>query len=156
MKAHIEVGPGNREKCDRLVKLLKTFADSEEVMVFPSEVTLEYDLASAGESNPLIMAEVWEETFEGKPGTLNQELVREAADANERALRVWRGICRSEHSGSKANFSNLLADWLATQRLTEESKAQDQDERVFEVPDYLQRAIRHVVPSGETPQTADE
>jgi hypothetical protein len=83
----------------------------------------------------MVMAEVWESCFVGTPGTFNRMRVTEAGEVREaKAMATWRGICRAEHSGSKAEFAHRLAALL------------DKSNGVgFRVPKYLQNAIEYVV-----------
>jgi len=98
-------------------------------------VTLEYDLAGAGSSNPDIMAEIWEDSFRGMPETFNRrKLIAAGSDDGERILATWRGICKADHSGSKAHFAHLLSEWLV-----------ENEEQEFAVPGYIQDAIRYVL-----------
>ena len=54
---------------------MNSFAGRDGVKVCPSKVTLEYDLAEAGDKNPDLMAIIWKKQFKGNPQTLNRELV---------------------------------------------------------------------------------
>jgi putative ATP-dependent endonuclease of OLD family len=124
---------GNIEVCPRAQGLSAQFEGSEKVRISLSQVTLEYDIADAGPSNPDIMAQIWEDSFQGRPQTFNRERLQAAGeDHKERVLSVWRGICKAEHSGSKAYFAHLLSEWLADNKQTE-----------FAVPGYISDAIRH-------------
>lgn len=125
--------------CDRTKLLLTDFQGHATVHVFPSKLTLEYDLAEAGDDNAMVMAQVWEQCFAGTPGTFNRKKVAEAgADREAKALAAWRGICRADHSGSKAELAQRLAGHLAKQ----DDKGQFMVN--FDVPDYLIQAIRYV------------
>jgi c-di-GMP-related signal transduction protein len=55
-------------------------------------------------------------------------------------LAVWRGICRANHSGSKAEFAQKLAAHLEEKTEKGEWKCGN-----FSVPDYLKLSIEHVV-----------
>lgn len=122
----------------RTSKLLETFQAHHSVKVFNSKITLEYDLAAAAPANPPAMVKVWEEMFEGKPGTLNAELLREAGEAVEdQALVVWRGICLSSTSGSKAEFAHRLCRHLA-----------GEGESAFAAPKYIVEALAFVDGAG--------
>jgi len=131
---------GEIEVCARAQELRAQFEESERVGIFLSQVTLEYDLADAGLGNPDIMAEIWENSFRGMPETFNRETLQAAGrDRGDRVLATWRGICKADHSGSKAHFAHLLSEWLA-----------DNEEAEFAVPGYIQDAIRHVLaPNGD-------
>lgn len=124
---------------DRTQNLKNAFFEHETVEVFHSELTLEYDLAKAGDENAKTMAQAWEECFIGTPGTFNQQLVAKAAPLREeKAMAAWRGICRAENTGSKAAFAHRLAAIL-------DEKNNGGFKAEFEVPGYLKNAIGHVV-----------
>jgi len=133
---------------DRTKKLIRLFDGHQTVKVFNSKLTLEYDLAEAGDENALVMAKAWESCFVGSAGTFNRQKVLDAGDdITERALATWRGICRAEHSGSKAEFAH---------RLTEELDRRDEKGEfitVFDIPDYLKRAIAYVAESVQVPES---
>lgn len=133
---------GSRYKlCDRAIKLKSLFETHSTVKVLCSKLTLEYDLAEADPANALTMATVWESCFEGTPRTLNKSKVESAGtDATARALTVWRGICRSSHSGSKAELAHKLSDVFYRSQL-------DGVSSIFTVPAYIREAIEHVVTS---------
>ena len=137
-----ESANGNFKLSDRTQKLVDIFDGNQTVKVFCSKLTLEYDLAEAGDGNAMVMAEVWEACFVGTPGTFNRARVTEAgAIQKAKAMAAWRGICRAEHSGSKAEFAHRLAANLSKQETNEQFTT------VFDVPEYLQQAIEHVVGS---------
>lgn len=120
--------------CDRLKLLKQDFPDSSCARVFHSDVTLEFDLAMGGQNNPDVMTHVWETLFARQPRTLNRSLLANArSNPLERALVVWRGICRADPSCGKAEFAHRLSDYLAVN-----------DDVNFEVPPYLRRAIEYV------------
>ncbi len=122
---------------DRTQGLLAMFNDHKTVTVKHSQVTLEYDLAEAGDVNADVMVRVWEDYFKGKPGTLNAKLLEKAGrNRSDRALTIWRGICRSDHTGSKADFAH---------RLAEDLQAKNKTNAGFEVPGYIRDAIEHVM-----------
>ena len=122
---------------DRATLLKQDFAADSSVAAFCSAVTLEYDLAAAGPANPKIMATVWGTCFEGRPKTLKVKQLEVLTGAEDRALAVWRGICRAKHTGSKAEFAQRLA--LALDPTDKDCWTE------FVVPTYIQDAIRSVV-----------
>jgi len=139
---------GKIERCARAKKLEEVFAGHANVKVFISEVTLEYDLAMAGHGNPAVMAQTWEDCFDGTPRTFSKAVLAAAgADLRNQALAVWRGICVADSAGSKAEFANLLADALALEE-------NGQPTVPFVIPAYLQNAIRSVWDSLEPPLPA--
>jgi putative ATP-dependent endonuclease of OLD family len=130
----------------RTVKLTSTFAGHQTVKVFHSQITLEYDLAEAGDQNAAVMATVWENCFVGTPETFsNKKVVEAGSDRRARAMATWRGICRADHTGSKAAFAHSLAATLST------TNGNGQWLLTFDVPGYLKAAIEHVVHSGDQP-----
>ena len=136
-----EMENGNFKLSDRTRKLIDIFNGHHTVKVFHSKLTLEYDLAEAGDENAMIMAEVWESCFVGTPGTFNKSRVTAAGPAREaKAMAAWRGICQAEHSGSKAEFSQRLTAHLSKRNAVGQFSA-------FDVPNYLSQAITYVVNS---------
>jgi putative ATP-dependent endonuclease of OLD family len=142
---------GSFKLSDRTRKLLELFGGHSTVRVFHSTLTLEYDLAEASDSNATVMAKVWEDCFVGTPRTFNRELVNtDNGSKKENAIIAWRGICRAEHSGSKAEFAHRLAASLATR------KSDSEFEIAFETPAYITQAIDYVVGSVTTHQSVSE
>jgi putative ATP-dependent endonuclease of OLD family len=124
---------------DRTKKILGLFDGHTTVNVYHSKLTLEYDLAEAGNENAAIMAEVWESCFIGTPGTFNINRVTNAgASPQDKAMVAWRGICRAEHSGSKAEFAHRLTAKLIERDNTEKLTYS------FNIPEYLKSAITSV------------
>lgn len=121
---------------DRTASLLTEFEGHASVKVFHSNVTLEYDLALAGARNPEVIAAVWESCFSRKPQTLNRDILAAIPGLPEKALAVWRGICQANHTGSKAELAQRLAQELAPGKecWTE-----------FQVPTYIKEAVESVV-----------
>jgi putative ATP-dependent endonuclease of the OLD family len=141
-----EVEGASFKLCDRMNKLLGLFNGHASVKVFHSKVTLEYDLAEAGDGNAVVMAAAWESCFVGTPGTFNATRVTSAGpNRADKAMAAWRGICRAEHSGSKAEFAHRLSAKLA------EKDAGGQPVDTFEVPSYLKEAIEYVVNALKPP-----
>jgi len=135
-----ETENGAYKVSERTKSLINSFKDHPTVKVFPSKVTLEYDLAEAGDENAMLMAEAWEQCFIGTPGTFNKQMVKEAgSERKAKALAAWRGICLAKHSGSKAELAQRLS------RLLDQRNKEGAFEHVFKVPEYLENAIRYVV-----------
>ena len=83
---------GNFVQSDRAKKLVSLFEGHPTVRVFCSQITLEYDLAEAGDDNSMAMAEVWENCFQGTPGTFNKSLLaKTGAVRRDKAMVTWRG-----------------------------------------------------------------
>ncbi|MFL6313102.1 MAG: ATP-dependent nuclease [Terriglobales bacterium] len=128
----------------RTNKLLTVFSAHPTVRVCYSKLTLEFDLAEAALENVELMANVWEDCFAGIPRTFNQDLITNAGGSvQDKAFVCWRGICRAEHSGSKAEFAQRMAYKLSEKRVTGEWAFN------FTVPEYLKDAINYVSKSCE-------
>jgi len=124
----------------RTEKLIKSFQNNSTAKVYHSEVTLEYDLADAGDNNAKVVAEAWESCFVGTPGTLNTKILDEHIKKEDKALAVWRGVCRAYHTGSKAELANQLAEKLSEKKADDDSWVVD-----FGVPNYIKDALKYVV-----------
>jgi putative ATP-dependent endonuclease of the OLD family len=124
---------GKFELCDRAKSVLSDFAACPTVCVRVSELTLEYDLAAAGVDNGLCMFDAWASCYTSKPKLARAELEK-LATAEERALLLWRSVCRGSPQHGKAEIAQALASAL-----------QDKDvgPPVFAVPAYIEDAIRH-------------
>jgi putative ATP-dependent endonuclease of OLD family len=120
---------------------LEDFCDGKPIRFEASKVTLEYDLADAGLNNPKLMALAWEKAHFSTPQNLTRSTVEEKSDRAEKTLHVWREICLSYSSTSKAAFAQELA--LLLEKETDDGDwAYD-----FTVPEYLGNAIEHIVKS---------
>lgn len=136
---------------DRTAGLVQFFNKHDTVKVCHSQVTLEFDLANAGDLNASLMADVWKDCFKGSPGTFNSERLAAAGDVRkDKALCTWRGICRATHTGSKAEFAQRLATRL------EQSGKNGKPVVSFEVPQYIKDAIEFVVSKVKLPAQFDE
>lgn len=126
-------GDGCFEVCDRTQAIVDQFSDNSSVEVFVSRVTLEYELAVAGDRNAEIMALAWESCFVGSPKTFSADMVADVDSMEERALVAWRGICRANPAVGKGDFAHQLSMRLLGEEGSE-----------FRVPDYLKKAIEYV------------
>lgn len=130
---------------DRTSGLVQLFCSNAAVAVHYSQVTMEYDLAEAGDSNAAFMVDVWQDCFKGNPRTLTRErLLAAGSSRKDKALCVWRGMCRASHSGGKAEFAQLLAARL------NEFGTDGNPVEIFEVPKYIKEAIEFVVGKVKT------
>lgn len=66
-----EAENGEFKLCDRTHHMQTLFVGHATVKVFSSRVTLEYDLAEAGDDNAGEMPEVWKACFPNQPRTFN-------------------------------------------------------------------------------------
>lgn len=122
----------------RLERLKDGFVSNLFVDVFSSKITLEYDLACAGEANPRIMFEAWRSTYKRPPTRLTLDELDAAGDREAQALELWRAICLAKSTRRKADLAQALADRLET-----EAGA------LFEVPQHIKAAVHHVTSRDE-------
>ena len=135
---------GSFAQSPRTLKLLSIFEAHPTVHVYPSQVTLEFDLAEAGDDNAYHLAEAWEECFDATPRTFSRASVAaEGMSRRDKALAAWRGICLASSAGSKADLAHNLTEMLSNPANCPG----------FVVPGYIEAAIRHVVPA-RVPQDA--
>ena len=128
---------------DRVLDLQKCFEGNAFIRVFNSEVTLEYDLAKSGPNNPELICSAWESLYGVTPRTFNRKLLDECGDDHKkRALTVWRGICQSAPSRTKAEFAQELAAVLDERDPSGEYIVGGEQ---FIVPDYIRLALQHVI-----------
>jgi putative ATP-dependent endonuclease of OLD family len=131
--------PGQVDPCSRVQNLKEL--ESPLIKVLNSSVTLEYDLGLAEPANTDAICSVWESLYDKTPSTFNAELLKACGeDPKARALLVWRGICLSYATRSKAEFAQALALALDEKR----DGAFVIPTEKFKVPEYLESAIRHV------------
>ena len=120
----------------RTKKLEAAFADSTNVNVYKSKITLEYDLALAGPQNALVIAKAW--SLFGSPRILNETVINEINGLESRALRVWQTVCLQDEYYGKGYLAHNLADLL-------EEKNGKQYVYKFGIPKYIRNAIKHVI-----------
>jgi putative ATP-dependent endonuclease of OLD family len=124
---------GKPELCDRAKAVQESFAKSPTVCTEISELTLEYDLAAAGLDNSLCMFDAWAGCYSSKPSNLTRAALQDLNTAEDRALALWRVICRASPQHGKAELAQALASDLQDSACAP----------VFSVPTYIARAIRH-------------
>lgn len=126
---------GRFEVSKRTTNVIEQFSDDPSIQVFPSSVTLEYDLAAVSRQNAQVMASVWTQLYPGS-SVITEDAIAEAESNVEAGLRIWRGVCRSSSSGSKAHFAHALAHRIGLPDTT------------FDLPMYIRDAFDWVSPSG--------
>ena len=117
-------------ECDRVVALRTSFAGNSAVSIFASSVTLEYDLAGAGDANALTIFDAWRSCYKREPRSLTREEVTAAPDPAGRALLLWRALCRGTPAHGKAELAQALAEML-------EEKVDGSYKHNFVVPSYI-------------------
>lgn len=128
-------------KSDRVKSLITTYSGNSLVKVFTSDVTLEYDLAFAGEDNPTTMTKAWEDCYtDGSPRNLNLAKLNSYTTHNEKVLAVWRGICLSNAIIHKPVFAQELAENLSKKAANGNFEINN-----FAIPEYIKKAFEHVL-----------
>jgi hypothetical protein len=125
-------------KCKRLVSLQKLFASEAQVAVEHSAITLEHEVAVAGDRNAEIVYDAWAGCYEEGPDNLTRVELLAEGDRVMRANLLWRALCQGSPSHGKAEVAQALAEVLEQKDPAGEYVVKD-----FKVPDYLARAIRH-------------
>ena len=123
---------GKPELCARAQAVLADFGAQSTVCARVSELTLEYDLAKAAIDNGLCMFDAWASCYSSKPKLLARAELEGLTTVDERALLLWRTICRGSPQHGKAELAQALAAML-----------QDEKPPAFTVPSYIEDAIRH-------------
>lgn len=138
-----DLSSGNIIPCDRLVKLRGMFKGNPNVQVCASEVTLEYDIAKASEASAVALQEAWRGCYERRGGKPTKADLQRASSSDERALLIWRPLCLGDPVHGKAEAAQALASLLE-----EKDEAGRLKVPSFDVPKYIEDAIRHVLPRG--------
>jgi putative ATP-dependent endonuclease of OLD family len=128
----VDDSTGKYRLSQRALAVQNAFAGISNVRVEVSELTLEYDLALAGLDNALWMYDAWASCYATKPKQLARVDLETCDAAKERAMILWRAVCRGSPQHGKAELAQALASVL----VADTSPA-------FEVPTYITRAIRH-------------
>lgn len=122
--------------CPRTANLLRDYSNNALIRVFASKVTLEYDLALAGDANAEVMIRAWRACYQRKPSHHTEESIRQKDTLEKKALEVWRAVCRSNSAYGKYDLAHKLAEQL----LLAGGGASGVE---FAVPEYLSDAVRH-------------
>lgn len=121
-------------KSQRALSVIDRYADNPSVLVTVSELTLEYDLAVAGAGNALHIFEAWSSLYATSPRSLTKDDLESVTAVEDKALLLWRAICR----GSPQHGKTQLAQELAARLERDDAAAGS-----FRVPQYLECAVRH-------------
>lgn len=137
--SHWKLAPKLGEESSALKTLRTKMPDCVSVRIFPAIVTLEYDLATAG-NNAVAMVELWPRVRGVTPRKFTKAAVEAHNDSSERARLCWQAICLQDEGRFKAAFAHELASVLADKKVP------------FSIPPYLSEAIDFVLPeSTHTP-----
>jgi len=124
---------GQTVASERINSLRLQLAGKPKVRVFTSSVTLEFDLAFAGDPNPAVMVEAWRQAHRGNPRSLTAESLSTKSNLEAKALHIWQEICLSHATVPKSAFAQQLAAML------------DREPTLpFVVPSYISHAITFV------------
>jgi hypothetical protein len=78
------------------------------------------------------MFDAWASCYSNSPKLLARADLEKLPSADERALLLWRTICRGSPQHGKAELAQALASAL-----------QEEPPQTFAVPAYIEDAIRH-------------
>lgn len=125
--------------CDRTTALLAEFKDNSMVAVHHSNVTLEYDIAAAALENGLVLFDAWKGCYNrGGPRALNRQTLEALGTADQRALELWRALCRKDPTHGKAEVAQALAEALEQPDMSKVGNG-------FIVPTYITAAFEHAL-----------
>lgn len=128
---------GRAISCKRLNLLLERFGGGQ-VRVEHSKVTLEHELALAGDKNAETLYDAWASCYVEGPDNLRREDLIAEPRREMRAILLWRALCVASPSHGKAELAQALAEALEKRDATNAYSIPD-----FTVPAYLERAIKH-------------
>ena len=125
------IGLKNQDKCDRVKKLINNYGNQDQLKIFTSDVTLEYDLAEVNKEdlNPIVKA--WKEVHPVK-GKKLEETISTETDAEEKIKMIWLEVCKSSQN-SKCEFMEKLISLIEENNLK------------IKCPLYIENAIKHVI-----------
>lgn len=134
-------GLKNKDKCDRVKKLIDNYGNQNQLKIFTSDVTLEYDLAEINKEdlNPIVNA--WKEVHPVK-GEKLEETISTETDAEEKIKMIWLEICTSSQN-SKCEFMEKLISLIEVNNLK------------IKCPLYIEKAIKHVIGDDGTEQLSE-
>lgn len=127
-------------KSDRLLDLENEYVNNDFIKLFSSSVTLEYDLAIAGNSNSETMCEAWLGCYSQPSRSLLKKQDLQGKTLQEKTNLVWQKVCHSESSISKGDFASSLMHILQ-----EKNEGTETFKYEFEVPDYIKNAVKYVM-----------
>ena len=127
--------PGS-DACARATGLVTKYSGHDSIRVFVSSVTLEYDLALAGDRNAELLVRAWHSCYQRPPRTLSEESLQAMPDNPARAQAIWRTLCRADPTQGKFDLAHQLLELL----LDDEGNP---SAAPFVVPPYLENAMRH-------------
>ena len=121
-------------------KAKDSLKDFDNIKVFNSSITFEYDLARVSKDNALVISLAWERCFKGRPKLLNTEVINELTTRKAKAEHIWRVVCLSKNKNGPGKGD--LASNLAL--LLEEKNTDANPLHAFIVPPYIQKALKFV------------
>jgi len=135
------IGLKNKEKCDRVKKLIKNYDNHNQLKIFTSDVTLEYDLAEVNKENLDPIVNAWKKVHPLKGKELEERILTATSD-EEKIETIWLEICSSSKN-SKCEFMEKLISEI--------------EENNFKIkcPLYIENAIKHVIGDDGTKQLSE-
>lgn len=121
----------NNDKCARVTNLIENYDNKNQLKIFTSSVTLEYDLAQTNKDNLGMILSAWKKVHPQKGKALEEKIEKESNE-HEKIKMVWLDICTSSQN-SKCEFMEKLIESL------------DDDKTMIKCPLYIENAIKHVI-----------
>lgn len=135
------IGVKNSDKCARVTKLIENYDNQNQLKIFTSSVTLEYDLAETNKDNLDVILNAWEKVHPTKGNALKEKISKENNE-QEKIKMIWLDICASSQN-SKCEFIEKLIETL------------DEDKATIKCPRYIENAIKHVIGGDGTKQLSE-
>ncbi|MFM6930362.1 MAG: AAA family ATPase [Bdellovibrio sp.] len=134
----------NYPPAPRVAGLRKDVSGNPNIEDCVSKVTLEFDLAHAGNKNAEVMCDAWDSLSESgrSSSVLKKADVQGKAENKDKALLVWRGICRSSTTRTKGEFAQALLEKLSEKNKDGIYVVPSTD---FVIPEYILKAFNHVL-----------
>ena len=130
------IGLKNKNKCARVKKLIENYDNQNQLKIYTSDVTLEYDLAETNKDNLDLILQAWKNVHPSKGSDLEQKIKAES-DIHKKIEMIWLDICTS----SKNSKCEFMEEVLATI---------EEDNINIKCPLYIENAIRHVIGDNGT------
>lgn len=135
------IGLKNKEKCNRVKKLIENYDNQNQLKIFTSNVTLEYDLAEANQDSLDLILKAWKNVHPSKGSALAQK-IKEESDTQKKVEMIWLDICTSSQN-SKCEFMEKLISDIEENNLK------------IKCPLYIENAIKHVIGDDGTKQLSE-
>ncbi len=130
------IGFKNNNKCARVKNLIDNYDNRNQLKIFTSDVTLEYDLSETNQDNLDLILNAWEKVHPKKGKDLKARIAKETVNL-EKIKMIWLDICTSSQNSKCEFMEKLIAD-------IEENNLN------IKCPLYIENAIKHVIGNNGT------